>query len=123
MKILDTGLTLLFQGNDAAGQPLVGSGVAHGRIASIHYAGILLTTYGVTRITNDPPTPAAPPPSAGVRICGQVYEQDRGVVESQRPEQLTEELSAELHVKNVDTYSVAYRVWLLELAKELEPAP
>jgi phenylpropionate dioxygenase-like ring-hydroxylating dioxygenase large terminal subunit len=49
-----------------------------------------------------------------------VYEQDRPVVESQRPEELPEDLSEELHVKNVDTYSLHYRKWLLELARECE---
>ncbi len=49
-----------------------------------------------------------------------VYEQDRPVVESQRPEELPEDLSRELHVKNVDTYSLNYRKWLVELAHELD---
>jgi vanillate O-demethylase monooxygenase subunit len=47
-----------------------------------------------------------------------VYEQDRPIVESQRPEDLPEDLSLELHVKGVDTYAVEYRRWLLELANE-----
>jgi vanillate O-demethylase monooxygenase subunit len=48
-----------------------------------------------------------------------VNEQDRPVVESQRPEELPEDLAAEMHLKNVDTYSLHYRKWLLELAREL----
>lgn len=48
-----------------------------------------------------------------------IYEQDRPVVESQRPEELPEDLSAEMHVKGVDTYSIVYRQWLFQLSKEL----
>jgi phenylpropionate dioxygenase-like ring-hydroxylating dioxygenase large terminal subunit len=59
-------------------------------------------------------------PEEALAFADVVYEQDRPVVESQRPEALPEDLSDELHVKNVDTYSVNYRRWLLDLAKELE---
>jgi vanillate O-demethylase monooxygenase subunit len=48
-----------------------------------------------------------------------VYGQDQPVVESQRPEELPEDLSEELHLKGVDTYSVHYRRWLLEAAGAL----
>jgi vanillate O-demethylase monooxygenase subunit len=41
------------------------------------------------------------------------------VVESQRPEELPEDLSYELHLKGVDTFHLQYRRWLLELSKEL----
>jgi vanillate O-demethylase monooxygenase subunit len=51
-----------------------------------------------------------------------VLEQDKRVVESQRPEMLPFDLSAELHIRGVDKVSVEYRRWLIELAKELEPA-
>lgn len=51
-----------------------------------------------------------------------VNEQDRPIVESQRPEELPEDLAQELHLRNVDTYSLFYRQWLLELARELDPA-
>jgi phenylpropionate dioxygenase-like ring-hydroxylating dioxygenase large terminal subunit len=51
-----------------------------------------------------------------------VYGQDKPIVESQRPEELPEDLSAELHLKGVDTFSIQYRKWLLELANELESA-
>lgn len=47
-----------------------------------------------------------------------VYEQDRPILESQRPEQLPEDLTYEMHVHNVDTFSLNYRRWLLDLAKE-----
>jgi vanillate O-demethylase monooxygenase subunit len=42
-------------------------------------------------------------------------EQDRVVVESQRPEELPIDLSEELHIKGVDQASIEYRRWLLEL--------
>jgi phenylpropionate dioxygenase-like ring-hydroxylating dioxygenase large terminal subunit len=48
-----------------------------------------------------------------------IYEQDQPVVESQRPEELPEDLSAEMHVKGVDKFSIEYRRWLFELAEEL----
>lgn len=48
-----------------------------------------------------------------------VYEQDREIVESQRPEELPEDLSFEMHLKGVDTLSITYRRWLKELADEL----
>ncbi|MBS1881554.1 MAG: Rieske 2Fe-2S domain-containing protein [Actinobacteria bacterium] len=49
-----------------------------------------------------------------------VYGQDKPVVESQRPEELVEDLSYEMHVKGVDTFSVEYRRWLLDLAAHTE---
>jgi phenylpropionate dioxygenase-like ring-hydroxylating dioxygenase large terminal subunit len=45
-----------------------------------------------------------------------ILEQDRVVVESQRPEALPIDLSEELHIKGVDQVSIDYRRWLLELA-------
>lgn len=45
-----------------------------------------------------------------------ILEQDRVVVESQRPEELPIDLSEELHIKGVDQASIYYRRWLLELA-------
>lgn len=48
-----------------------------------------------------------------------IYDQDKTVVESQRPEELPEDLTKEMHVKGVDKYSVEYRMWLLELAEQL----
>jgi len=45
-----------------------------------------------------------------------ILEQDRVVVESQRPEELPIDLSEELHIKGVDQASIEYRRWLLELA-------
>ena len=51
-----------------------------------------------------------------------VQEQDRPVVESQRPEMLPYDLTAELHVKAADKVSVAYRRWLVALTNELYPA-
>jgi len=51
-----------------------------------------------------------------------VIQQDHPIVESQRPEQLPFDLSAELHVRGVDLVSLEYRKWLVELANELMPA-
>jgi vanillate O-demethylase monooxygenase subunit len=48
-----------------------------------------------------------------------VYGEDQPIVESQRPEELPEDLSEELHLKGVDTFSILYRKWLLELATKL----
>jgi len=50
-----------------------------------------------------------------------VIGQDRPVVESQRPEQLPYDLSAELHIRGVDRASLEYRKWLVELARKLVP--
>jgi vanillate O-demethylase monooxygenase subunit len=48
-----------------------------------------------------------------------VIAQDRPVVESQRPENLPFDLSAELHIRGADKVSLEYRRWLIELASEL----
>lgn len=45
-----------------------------------------------------------------------ILDQDRPVVESQRPEELPVDLSAELHIRGVDKVSLEYRRWLVELA-------
>jgi len=50
-----------------------------------------------------------------------IYEQDRPIVESQRPEELPEDLSYEMHVKGVDSFYLTYRRFLLDLARELVP--
>ena len=49
-----------------------------------------------------------------------ISHQDKPVVEAQRPQELSEDLSEELHLKGVDTLSVLYRKRLLALAKGLE---
>ena len=51
-----------------------------------------------------------------------ILEQDRVVVESQRPEELPIDLSEELHIKGVDRVSIDYRRWLGEIAASAEPA-
>ena len=54
-----------------------------------------------------------------------ILAQDKPVVESQRPEELPVELSAEMHVKAADKGTVEYRRWLMEIASgtiELAPA-
>ena len=48
-----------------------------------------------------------------------IYNQDKPVVESQRPEELPEDLTKEMHVKGVDKFSVEYRMWLIDLANQL----
>jgi vanillate O-demethylase monooxygenase subunit len=50
-----------------------------------------------------------------------VQEQDRPIVESQRPEMLPHDLTAELHIKAADKVSVQYRKWLVELTDKLNP--
>ena len=57
-----------------------------------------------------------------VSTTEEIYAQDVEIVEGQRPHQLPEDLSAELHLKGVDTISVLYRNRLVELAKELDDA-
>jgi phenylpropionate dioxygenase-like ring-hydroxylating dioxygenase large terminal subunit len=46
-----------------------------------------------------------------------ILEQDRAVVETQRPEELPVDLAAELHIGQVDRASVEYRRWLGQIAK------
>ena len=41
--------------------------------------------------------------------------QDLPIAESQRPEELPMDLSAELHIRGVDKISIEYRKWLVEL--------
>ena len=50
----------------------------------------------------------------------EILEQDRPVVESQRPEELPFDLSAELHIRGVDRVSIEYRKWLIELTNHSE---
>jgi methylxanthine N1-demethylase len=50
----------------------------------------------------------------------EIAEADRVISESQRPEELPIDLSAELHVRGVDRVSLEYRKWLAEL-KDLAP--
>ena len=50
-----------------------------------------------------------------------VIGQDQPIVESQRPEQLPFDLSAELHIRGVDRVSLEYRKWLVELTNQLVP--
>jgi vanillate O-demethylase monooxygenase subunit len=49
-----------------------------------------------------------------------VLEQDRPVVESQRPEELPLDFAAELHGGAADRASIFYRRWLVEIAAEFE---
>ena len=54
-----------------------------------------------------------------VTLAEITYDQDQPVVESQRPEMLSEDLALELHLKDVDTLSLNYRTWLVEIARDL----
>ena len=45
-----------------------------------------------------------------------VTDQDRPIVESQRPEELPADLAAETHVRGADLGTLEYRRWLLEVA-------
>jgi phenylpropionate dioxygenase-like ring-hydroxylating dioxygenase large terminal subunit len=47
-----------------------------------------------------------------------VVGQDRPIVESQRPEELPVDLTAELHVKGVDAISLEYRRWLVQIVRQ-----
>ena len=54
---------------------------------------------------------------AGFRSFGEtINDQDKPIVESQRPGQLPRDLSAEIHVKGSDRASLEYRRWLYEIA-------
>lgn len=45
-----------------------------------------------------------------------VTDQDKPIVESQRPEELPADLAAEMHVKGADLGTLEYRRWLLDIA-------
>ena len=58
-------------------------------------------------------------PSADAELAafqGLILDQDRPIAESQRPEELPVDLSAELHIAGPDRASIAYRRRLAELA-------
>jgi vanillate O-demethylase monooxygenase subunit len=57
-----------------------------------------------------------------VRFEDVILGQDQPVVQSQRPEELPVDLSAELHVRGADKVSLEYRRWLIELARSLGAA-
>lgn len=52
-----------------------------------------------------------------------VLNQDQPIVESQRPEMLPIDLSAELHIRGADKVSVEYRKWLIELSRARTASP
>src|SRR5262249_2169861 len=51
-----------------------------------------------------------------LRMQQSILDQDRPVVESQRPEELPVGLSGELHIRGVDRVSLEYRRWLTRIA-------
>ena len=63
--------------------------------------------------------PDADTDAGWLRMEAKVQQEDRPVVEGQRPEMLPFDLSAELHIRGIDRASLEYRKWLVELAREL----
>jgi vanillate O-demethylase monooxygenase subunit len=53
----------------------------------------------------------------------QIAEADRLVAESQRPAELSFDLTAELHLQGSDQMSIEYRRWMAELCKEILVEP
>ena len=47
-------------------------------------------------------------------MAGGIFEEDRAIVESQRPELLPLDLQAELHLRS-DRMAIGYRTWLRQL--------
>jgi len=47
-----------------------------------------------------------------------IAEADRVIAESQRPEELPVDLTAELHIRGADRISIEYRKWLIEIYKK-----
>jgi len=54
------------------------------------------------------------PPAGMVEFQDRIFEQDRPILESQRPELLPLDLQAELHLRS-DRTAIAYRRWLAHL--------
>jgi vanillate O-demethylase monooxygenase subunit len=54
------------------------------------------------------------PPEGMVEFQDRIFEQDRPILESQRPELLPLDLQAELHLRS-DRTAIAYRRWLAQL--------
>jgi vanillate O-demethylase monooxygenase subunit len=55
------------------------------------------------------------PPDKLIRFTNEIWEQDRALVESQRPEELPVDWKAELHIGGPDGPSMVYRKKLIEL--------
>src|SRR5262249_40390508 len=60
-------------------------------------------------------------PEKYIRFQLEIAEQDRVVTESQRPEELPVDLSAELHIRGIDAVSLEYRKWLVEIMQQHGP--
>ena len=54
-----------------------------------------------------------------ITVAELTYAQDKALVESQRPGMLQEDISFEIYLKDADTFTLNYRIWLVQLAKEL----
>ncbi len=53
-----------------------------------------------------------------------INEQDRPIVESQRPAELPRDLSAEMHIRGADLAALRYRMWLYQISEgTIEMAP
>jgi methylxanthine N1-demethylase len=63
---------------------------------------------------NAPDGPAAD--ARWLEMETRVQQEDKPVVEGQRPQMLPYDLSAELHIRGIDKASLEYRKWLVELA-------
>jgi methylxanthine N1-demethylase len=57
-----------------------------------------------------------------IRFQEEIAEADRVISESQRPEELPVDLSAELHIRGVDRVSLEYRKWLVEIMESYAPS-
>jgi vanillate O-demethylase monooxygenase subunit len=53
----------------------------------------------------------------------QVFEEDRRIVEAQRPEELPFDLTEELHIKGPDISGIEYRRWMARLVGDTLPSP
>jgi phenylpropionate dioxygenase-like ring-hydroxylating dioxygenase large terminal subunit len=94
-------------------RPLSASFIKHGE----HSFGMLLSV-----TPHDPVDSSAwmwmamnyQPESSMIEFQDRIFEQDRPILESQRPEMLPLDLQAELHLRS-DRTAIAYRRWLREL--------
>jgi phenylpropionate dioxygenase-like ring-hydroxylating dioxygenase large terminal subunit len=71
------------------------------------------TFWFLARNAPDPPGADA----SWLAMEARIQQQDKPVVEGQRPEMLPFDLSAELHIRGIDKASLEYRKWLVELTR------
>ena len=58
-----------------------------------------------------------------IHILDLISDQDKPIVENQRPEELPLDLTEELHVRGPDAVAVAYRRFMRELGVEIDGPP